>query len=260
MMLCGSAANHVALANRLHAIHPLEHIAQIEPMKAKPRPLLYRAYSATVGFPLRNAWSAMVAQCSARYPTLPATTISRHPSVNSKSVVELVERVRPDLVLVSGTDLLRQEIIDAVGRSAKIMNLHTGISPYIKGGPNCTNWALALGEFDMIGNTVMWLDAGIDTGNIIATERTPLTREETLTELHRKVMDHAHELYGRCYALAVAGRPLPSVRQKEIAEGRLFYTKHWTTREIRAAVVNFYKGYRTSKDMRTVRLVSPEAT
>jgi methionyl-tRNA formyltransferase len=42
----------------------------------------------------------------------------------------------------------------------------------------------------MIGSTVMLLDDGIDSGNIIASARTPLNGRESLLELHIKVIDH----------------------------------------------------------------------
>ncbi|MDR3448849.1 MAG: formyltransferase family protein, partial [Alphaproteobacteria bacterium] len=190
----------------------------------------------------------------------PDVAISRHVGVNACTVIELVKAEKPDLVLVSGTDLLRQELIDAIGKSAKIMNLHTGLSPYLKGGPNCTNWALALGKFDLIGNTVMWLDDGIDSGNLIATERTPLTGRESLFELHRKVMDHAHELYGRCYAQAVAGNKLPSVPQAKLASGRLFLSREWTGVQMLRALINFYLRYRPDPKLRPIELIGLETT
>lgn len=43
----------------------------------------------------------------------------------------------------------------------------------------------------------MWIDEGIDTGNIITTEQTPLRGNESLFQIHLKVMDHAHDLYLR---------------------------------------------------------------
>jgi hypothetical protein len=128
--------------------------------------------------------------------------------------------------------------------TARIMNLHTGISPYVRGAPNCTNWCLAIRRFDLIGNSVMWIDEGIDSGNLIATEQTALTGRETLTELHIKVMDQAHDLLLRAVRLFSEGRPLPNVPQRELGEGRLFLLRHWTGKPIIRAVWNFYIHYR----------------
>jgi len=166
----------------------------------------------------------------------------------------LIEREMPDLVLVSGSDLLKRETIERF--ATKVMNLHTGISPYIKGGPNCTNWALALGEFDLIGNTVMWIDAGIDSGAIIATERTRLDGGEALGELHLKVMDHAHDLYRRAIEAFVAGVRLPSVPQAEMSVGRLFLNRQWDGVTMMRAILNHRFRYRPFVPRAEIRLVA----
>jgi hypothetical protein len=240
IMLIGKGANQKALANRMHATVPLAAVALVDiPKKGKGPRLTTRITSASVGLPLKNAWNKLFQHYDHLYRELPPVPTSVHEGVNSLSVMSLVENIQPDLVVVSGTDLLREPLIS----KAKIINLHTGISPHIKGGPNCTNWALAIGEFGLIGNTIMWLDAGIDSGNLIATERTPLTGRESLYDLHLKVMDHAHDMCCRCVKLYVDGIELNSVPQAELGSGRLFLTKHWTAKTIAAAVFNFYTGF-----------------
>jgi len=260
-LLCNSAANQRALAHRLCERLPLTGIGIVEIPPSKKRKLSRRAASITVGWPFRRAWFEVLSHYEGIHPDFPDLPMTRHQGVNSASVVALVQQERPDLVLVSGTDLLRQPLIDEIQRSGHIMNLHTGISPYIRGGPNCTNWALALGEFDLIGNTVMWIDAGIDSGNIIATERTPLTGVESLGQLHLKVMDHGHDLYRRCFDLWSRGAPLPSVSQGEIDAGRLFLSRDWNGRQMVKALWNHaysYRADRLSQLRSEVRLITPE--
>lgn len=261
ILLCDPSANQRGLAARLHAVQPLAAIGLITLPPPKRRPTLaQRLAAAAAGYPLRRAWFGMLERFHRLYPEWPEVEVSSHLGVNSDSVRELVEQVGPDVVLVSGTDLLRQPLIEAINRTGHVINLHTGISPYIKGGPNCTNWCLALGEFRLIGNTVMWLDAGIDSGRLIATERTPLSGRESLVDLQIAVMDHGQELYARCYGLLAAGRSLPSVPQEELGPGRLFLTRHWTPRRAAAAVWNFHRRYRPStvQGPLDVALVSPE--
>ncbi|MBK8140455.1 MAG: hypothetical protein IPK57_05175 [Chitinophagaceae bacterium] len=43
----------------------------------------------------------------------------------------------------------------------------------------------------------MWLNAGIDTGNIITTETIDIRNAIDLKQAHRMVMEHAHDLYIR---------------------------------------------------------------
>lgn len=248
VFLCNSAANQRALANRLHRVVPLTAIGVIEISVKKRNPrFIQRVASITIGFPLRRAWFEMLTHYNQLFPDFPDVPTTTHNGVNSTTVISLIERECPDLVIVSGTDLLKHPLIGAIRKTGRIMNLHTGISPYIKGGPNCTNWALALREFQLIGNTIMWLDAGIDTGNIITTERTDLSGQESISQLHIKVMDHAHDLYCRCLKRACDGLSLPSVLQKELGDGRLFLTRQWNEMQIAKAIINFYCFYRTSQ-------------
>ncbi len=164
--------------------------------------------------------------------------------INDPEVTDFISNFKPDLVVVSGTNLLKDNLIDEIHKFGKVMNLHTGISPYVKGGPNCTNWCLFLKEFYLIGNTVMWLDKGIDSGNIITTQRTPLIGNETLLELHIKVMNHAHLIYVSTIKSFVDGNTLPNISQNQFDMKRLFLSKHWGFYQMFFALFNFYCFYR----------------
>lgn len=249
----GKDANQRALAHRIHRLVPLAHIGIIQlPASTKRRKLIRSAVSITLARSLRKAWLGMMRHYEERFPAWPSVPTSAHSSANAAELVEVIQGLKPDLILISGTDLLRHATLEQL--SAKVMNLHTGISPYIKGGPNCANWALALGEFDLIGNTVMWIDAGIDSGAIIATERTSLNGSESLPQIHVKVMEHAHELYCRAIQRFTQGEPLPAVPQCEIGEGRLFYTRQWDSLAMLRAVANYHFRYKPFS-VRDIRLI-----
>jgi methionyl-tRNA formyltransferase len=174
------------------------------------------------------------------FPDLPTLEVA---NVNDAPVLGLIDELAPDLVAVSGTNLVGEAVIEAAPRRRGIVNLHTGISPQVKGGPNCTNWCLARGWFHLIGNSAMWLDLGIDSGNLIATERTPLTGGEDLEELHWKVMQHSHDLYVRAIGAIAADRPVPDVPQDRIGRGTTFYNADWTAVEMLRARWNFARRY-----------------
>ena len=250
----GDGPSQKALAHRIHQSVPLHHIARIKLEPKGRRRVIRSAVSLTLARGLRAAWKNMLNHFEQRFTDWPAVPASEHASANDPVLAELIQRQRPDLVLVSGTDLLTKATLDRF--ATKVVNLHTGISPYIRGGPNCANWALALGEFDLIGNTIMWIDPGIDSGAIISTERTPLTGRESLKELHIKVMDHAHDLYCRAVEAFAQGRTLPSVRQTDIAKGRLFLTRHWDSAAMLRAVLNHRFRYGPFQLRNDIRLVS----
>jgi methionyl-tRNA formyltransferase len=255
LLLFSPHPNQRALAHKLERIVPIADIVLVDAppsgkrkkggIAANAASFVQAAGRFAAGLPLRKAWFGMLRHYADRYPEFPKRPSLVVADVNDPQVLDLVGRTRPQLVLVSGTNLLKQPLIEKIGEAGRIMNLHTGISPYIKGGPNCTNWCLSIRRFDLIGNTIMWLDAGIDSGNLVATERTPLRGGETLPDLHIKVMEHAHNLYGRCVAAFLRGEALPNVPQQSIGAGRLFLTRHWTPPAIARAVWNFKRHYRS---------------
>lgn len=260
VLLCSAAANQRALANRLHALIPISAIGVVKVQGSRRSSTVTKIASLSVGYPLRRAWRKMMFVYDQQFPQFPLVPLSEHRGVNSKSVVKLIKQERPDLVVVSGTDLLKKSLIEIIAMSGRIVNLHTGISPYIRGGPNCTNWALASRRFDLIGNTVMWLDAGIDSGNIIASEMTTLTGHERLVELHMKVMDHAHDLYCRCISLVRDGASIRAVPQSSLGVGKLYLGRYWNWLNMGRAVFNFYFRFKVSRSFNKsdVTLVTPD--
>jgi folate-dependent phosphoribosylglycinamide formyltransferase PurN len=84
--------------------------------------------------------------------------------INQPVLVERITQLRPDVVATFGCSLVGPDLIEAF--PDRIINLHLGLSPYYRGsGTNL--WPLVLGEPELVGATFMYLDAGIDTGEII---------------------------------------------------------------------------------------------
>lgn len=91
--------------------------------------------------------------------------IREAPHINHPEVLRLAREMQPDLIAVFGTSLLRGEMLNQ-GRLG-IVNLHGGLSPEYRGA-DCTFWALYNGEPEKIGCTLHYINAGIDTGKLIA--------------------------------------------------------------------------------------------
>ena len=84
---------------------------------------------------------------------------------NDAAEIDAMRRTAPDVVLVFGTSLLKPPLIDSFPR--RILNIHLGLSPYYRGaGTNF--WPLVNGEPEYCGATIHYLDAGVDSGPIIA--------------------------------------------------------------------------------------------
>ncbi len=250
VILTNEQGNQTALCNKfaekfdVAAIVLSQNIPKKKPSLSKKANLLVKRLAGrTFGREFVDVWFEMQKKYDSLYPDFPEAEIVRVENVNAKESFQTIEKHKPDLVIVSGTNLVGKKVIKTAQERRGIVNLHTGISPYVKGGPNCTNWCLAKGWFHLIGNTVMWLDLGIDTGNIIATEQTPLDGNESLFDLHWKVMEHAHDIYVRSVEKIAAEENVHSVPQNEIGEGSLFYTADWNARAMRDASRNFKNKY-----------------
>jgi methionyl-tRNA formyltransferase len=238
----GNEPNQVALANKIHNRFPLTAIV-VESRRHKKKLTVRKITEKVIEKILLNkisaAWFGMLDYYNTRYPSFPKVNMLDVENINSQEVFEFTIKERPELVIVSGTRLIRKKLL-SIKPSIGIINLHTGLSPYIKGGPNCTNWCIATGQYHLIGNTIMWINEGIDTGNILTTEFSSFTGNEDLKELHIKVMEHAHDLYVRSIEALEAGN-FTNVPQDSIAQGITYYTREWGLKQKMALVKNIKK-------------------
>lgn len=163
-------------------------------------------------------------------------------NINDRRVLNLVRDEQPDLVLVSGTNLLKRDLIEEIKKSGKLINLHTGLSPYINGGPNCTNWCLYSGRVDLIGTTVMYLNEGIDSGDIIASEQISITNCKNPFQLHLKLMNSSHELVCKILEIFLRGEECMGTNQGSLSvESRTYFSREWNFWKSILAFLNFYK-------------------
>lgn len=232
LLWIGSGANHKALAQKIHSRIPLAGIVVETRASRQNKSLAFFAHKVIERLFLRSiatSWHRMMAHYHQQYPGYPETQMLHTADINSTEVLAFSQSVQPDIIAVSGTSLINKELLD-LKPSKGIVNLHTGLSPYVKGGPNCTNWCIANGDFHLIGNTVMWIDAGIDSGNIILSEQTSFKGESELYDIQLAVMEHAHDVYIRSIESILRGM-MQSVRQKDLGPGKTYYTRQWGLKE-----------------------------
>lgn len=204
------------------------------------------------------AWTKLQEHYRRQFPDWPEKPMLLTDSINNNDAFAFTQQLQPDLVIVSGTSLVKEPMV-SFPLSTGIVNLHTGLSPYVKGGPNCTNWCIANNEWGLIGNTIMWLSAGIDSGNIITSERTDVSREIDLPAIHLKVMEHAHDLYIRAIDYIINTEPpYQSVPQSALGKGNLYLTKMWTADRKKQLLRNLKRRRETetSPEIKTIPLPS----
>ncbi|MDB5230372.1 MAG: formyl transferase [Chitinophagaceae bacterium] len=110
---------------------------------------------------------------------IPSEKIIKVRSVNSSEALNLISKINPDLIIVSGTRIISKKILECV--QCKFINIHAGITPKYR-GVHGTYWALINNDIENSGVTIHFLDDGIDTGNIIEQRRiSPTTRDNFVT-------------------------------------------------------------------------------
>ena len=134
-------------------------------------------------------------------------------NINDATVAKFLQQHKPDVVCINGTNLLRDELL-AIATTIPhgFVNLHTGLSPYARGG-NCDLFMLLEGHPEYVGVTIHHIDAGIDSGDIILTARPELAPDDNYAMIEAK----SFHLGNRMMVVAVA----------QLFEGRAARVKQW---------------------------------
>jgi methionyl-tRNA formyltransferase len=120
------------------------------------------------------------------------------PDINAPEAVAFVEAQRPDIVLVNGSNLLRKPMLGLIPKiPLGIINLHTGLSPYSRGG-NCNLFMLLEGRPERVGITVHHINPGIDSGDIILSAQVPMTVADNYEMVDIRTFDTGIEALLQC--------------------------------------------------------------
>jgi len=104
-------------------------------------------------------------------------------SPNNPEASAFMRAARPDVVLARCKHLLKREVF-SIARTGTFA-MHPGICPQYRNAHGCF-WALANGDRDNVGMTLLKIDAGIDTGPIYGFFRRPL---EDPGESHNSIQE-----------------------------------------------------------------------
>src|SRR5436190_10445451 len=100
--------------------------------------------------------------------------------IRRPEIVELLKGIAPELMVVVGYgQIIPQTIIDLPRYG--ILNVHASLLPKYRGAAPI-QWAIANGE-SQTGVTIMQIDAGLDTGDMLLKRSVPIQADETAPEL-----------------------------------------------------------------------------
>jgi phosphoribosylglycinamide formyltransferase-1 len=107
-----------------------------------------------------------------------------------KEIISTLTDQQPDLVVSAG--FMRILSAECVSKF-KIVNSHPALLPLFPGA-HAVRDALAAGA-RKTGTTIHWVDAGVDTGAIIAQEEVEITPSDTEESLHERIKIVERRLY-----------------------------------------------------------------
>jgi methionyl-tRNA formyltransferase len=156
----------------------------------------------------------------------PAFPVFNTADINSDVVKQKLQEIKPDLVLVHGTSLIRHKILAGI---PLVLNLHWGLSPYYKGS-YCTEWALINKDPFNIGYTIHRITAGIDSGEILTQGRLDITPADTAAGINMLLTKN-----GTGKMIEVIDRikhaEQPVFKEQDHTQGNLYLVKHWTKKQ-----------------------------
>ena len=114
---------------------------------------------------------------------------------------KLIAALRPDLVVSAG---FMRILPEAITTRFRIINSHPALLPLFPGA-HAVRDALAAGAKET-GTTIHWVDAGVDTGEIIAQERVEILASDDESSLHERI-----KIIERGLIVATIRRLLPTL-------------------------------------------------
>lgn len=227
-LLASDDAHHRYLAARLHERFGLAALI-VEPGRDQRRRLWTRRRWRDWGWTLYHAWRRRLTGLTAYrrayfapsdgapdWPVAPDLMVDW---INRAEVRDHLTAVRPDVTVIICTSILSRATLAATGLT---INIHGGYLPWYRGN-HCFFFALYDRAFDRIGSTIHLVDAGVDTGAIIAHVVPDLRADDTAETLYCRAEKAAIARLVTLLDGFAAGDPLPTTPQS--AGGRQYYTR-----------------------------------
>jgi methionyl-tRNA formyltransferase len=136
--------------------------------------------------------------------------------VKDPSFLETFAQFKPDMVVVAAFgQILPKAILDFPRFGC--LNIHPSLLPRYRGAAPI-NWSIIRGE-TKTGVTIMLMDEGMDSGDILTQEETPLVATETYGELHDRLAKQGATLLIKTIERVVNGK---ASRQQQDKAGVTF--------------------------------------
>ncbi|MBM7868925.1 methionyl-tRNA formyltransferase [Clostridium pascui] len=125
--------------------------------------------------------------------------------------IKVLKELSPDfIIVVAYGQILSKEVLEIPKYGC--INLHASLLPKYRGAAPI-NWAIVNGESES-GNTTMFMDIGLDTGDMLLKSKVQITNNMTAGELHDLLMIDGAELLVKTI-MGIANGEISRVKQIE---------------------------------------------
>lgn len=157
--------------------------------------------------------------------------------INDEQYYEEILDLDPDLLVAYGCSIIEDPLLSEY--EGRFLNVHLGLSPYYRGtGTNF--WPLVNGEPEYVGATFMYLDAGVDTGDIIHQIRARVKPGDTPHHIGNRLIA---DMIGPYREIIVKFDNLVDMAQPETPENEHYYTtSDYSTEATKQLYKNFDDG------------------
>lgn len=140
------------------------------------------------------------------YPVI--KNVLRIEDINEEKCLSFAKKQNPDVIIIYGTGIVKKGFIDGV--NVPILNIHTGILPKYR-NVHSDFWAFKNKDYKQIGTSIIYLDAGVDTGDIALVRPLTVTENSSLAQIK---VDNLKQIPEMVFSVL-----------EQIKKGELTYTK-----------------------------------
>jgi methionyl-tRNA formyltransferase len=157
---------------------------------------------------------------------IPKITTIPNSSLNSKETIKTINSIAPDLIAIFGASIVGNELIEQYPKS--IFNLHVGLSNEYRGS-SCNFWPIYDRRVELLGATIIRINAGIDSGEILAQDTIDLDKKDDEQTLAGKTVKLGVDLMIETIKKWKTNSISPLLPS---GKGKLFLQKHFNKKAI----------------------------
>lgn len=138
-------------------------------------------------------------------------------------VYETIKQFNPDLIFIFGSSIIKEPLLSFLPED-RYINLHLGLSPYYRGaGTNF--WPFVNNELQYLGSSILYLDNGIDTGDIIEHVRPVIESGDNVHTIGCKIIKESAEHLVKLMNTVKEGKQLNRIKQWKVPNEKYYEEK-----------------------------------